>query len=129
MSDKIKYEMEFEIKSSTSVLFNMISTPSGLSEWFSDDVNIKDDIFSFFWDGTSEDAKQLTKKKGESVKFQWMEDFEDGLKTYFEMAIKVDDLTNDVALIITDFAEEDEMDEAKLLWENQISDLKMTIGS
>ncbi len=129
MSEKVKYEMEIEIKSSTTVLFNMISTPSGLSEWFADDVNIKDDIFSFFWDGATEDAKLLSKRKGESVKFQWMEDVEEGLKTYFEMAIKVDDLTNDVALIITDFADADEMDESKLLWRNQVAELKMTIGS
>ncbi|MBD3637706.1 MAG: SRPBCC domain-containing protein [Crocinitomicaceae bacterium] len=129
MSDKEKYEMEFEVKSSTAVLYNMISTPSGLSEWFADDVNIKDDVFSFFWNGATEEAKLLTKKKGESIKFQWMDDVEDGLKTYFEMSIKVDDLTNDVALMITDFAEEDELDEAKRLWENQINDLKMVIGS
>ena len=129
MSDKVKYEMEFEVKSSTSVLFNMISTPSGLSEWFADDVNIKDDTFSFFWDGSTEEARLLTKKKGESIKFQWQEDVEDGLKTFFELAIKVDDLTNDVALMITDFAEEEEMDEAKLLWKNQIADLKKIIGS
>ena len=129
MSEKIKYELEFEVKSSTSVLFNMISTPSGLSEWFADDVNIKDDVFSFFWDGASENAKLLTKRKGESVKFQWEEHADDGLKTFFEMAIKVDDLTNDVALMVTDFADEDEMDEAKRLWENQIADLKMVIGS
>lgn len=129
MSEKQKYQMEFEVKSSTSVLFNMISTPSGLSEWFADDVNIKDDMFSFFWDGSSEEAKLLTKKKGESIKFQWAEDVEDGLKTFFEMAIKVDDLTNDVALMITDFAEEDEMEESQRLWENQIADLKMVIGS
>ena len=129
MSEKVKYELEFEVKSSTSVLFNMISTPSGLSEWFADDVNIKDDMFSFFWDGASESAKMLTKKKGESVKFQWEEHIEEGLKTYFEIAIKVDDLTNDVALMITDFADEDEMDESQRLWENQINDLKMVIGS
>lgn len=129
MSDKVKYELEFEVKSSTSVLFNMISTASGLSEWFADDVNLKGENFIFFWDGSEETAKLLTKKKGESIKFQWEDDLEDGLKTYFEMAIKVDDLTNDVALMITDFAEEDEMDEAKLLWENQINDLKKVIGS
>ncbi len=129
MSEKIKYQLEFEVKSSTTVLFNMMSTPSGLSEWFADDVNIKNDVYSFFWDGSSEEAKLLTKKKGESVKFQWMEDFEDGIKTFFEMAIKVDELTNDVALMITDFSEEDELDEAKLLWTNQINELKMTIGS
>ncbi len=129
MSDKIQYEMEFEIKSSTQVLFNMLSTPSGLSEWFADNVNIKKDLFTFIWDGSEESAFLLGKKKGESIKFQWEEDKEEGLKTFFEIRIKVDELTNDVALIITDFAEEDEVDEAKLLWENQIAELKMVIGS
>ncbi len=129
MSDKVQYEMEFEIKSSIQVLFNMISTPSGLSEWFADNVNIKKDLFTFIWDGSEESAYMLTKKKGESVKFQWEDDKEDGLKTFFEIRIKIDELTNDVALMITDFAEEDEIDEAKLLWENQIAELKMVIGS
>jgi uncharacterized protein YndB with AHSA1/START domain len=129
MSEKEKFEMEFEVNSSTSVLFNMISTPSGLSEWFADDVNIKDDLFTFIWDGSVQQARLVGKKKGESVKFQWLNDHEDGLKTYFEFAIKVDDLTNDVALMITDFADSDEIEEAKRLWENQIQDLKTTIGS
>ncbi|NOQ74132.1 MAG: SRPBCC domain-containing protein [Crocinitomix sp.] len=128
MSEKIKYQLEIEVKSSTKVLYNMISTPSGMSEWFADDVNIKDDIFMFIWDGSEEEAKLLTKRKGESIKFQWMEDFEEGEKTYFEIAIRVDELTNDVAVIITDFAEEDELEESKLLWRNQIETLKQTIG-
>lgn len=129
MSDKIQYELEFEIKSSTHVLFNMISTPSGLSEWFADNVNIKMDLFTFIWDGSEERAFLLGKKKGESIKFQWEDDKEDDLKTFFEMRIRIDELTNDVALIVTDFAEEDEIEESKLLWENQIGDLKMVIGS
>ena len=129
MSDKVQYEMEIEIKSSIQVLYNMISTPSGLSEWFADNVNIKKDLFTFIWDGSEESAYMLTKKKGELVKFQWEDDKDDGLKTFFEIKIKIDELTNDVALIITDFAEEDEIDEAKLLWQNQIAELKMVIGS
>jgi hypothetical protein len=129
MSEKEKFEMEFEVNSSTSVLFNMISTPSGLSEWFADDVNIKEDLFTFIWDGSVQQARLIGKKKGESVKFQWLEHHEEGLKTYFEFAIKIDDLTNDVALMITDFADSDEVEEAKRLWENQIQDLKTTIGS
>lgn len=129
MSEKIKYQLEIEVKSSTKVLYTMISTPSGLSEWFADNVNIKDDVFTFFWDRSSEEAKLLAKRKGEAIRFQWMEDFEDDLKTYFEIAIKVDELTNDVAIIITDFAEEDEMEEAQSLWENQIGELKQVIGS
>lgn len=129
MSDKVEYEMEFEVKSSINVLYNMISTPSGMSEWFADNVNIKKDVFTFIWDGSEESAKMLGKKKGEFVKFQWMEDIEEGIKSFFQIRIKIDELTNDVALIITDYAEEDEIDEAKLLWENQIAELKQVIGS
>jgi len=129
MSEKIKYQLEIEVKSSTKVLFNMISTASGLSEWFADDVNIKEDVWTFFWDKSSEEAKLISTRKGEAMKFQWLEDFEEDEKTYFELAIKVDELTNDVALIITDFAEEDELEEAQQLWENQVNDLKKTIGS
>jgi hypothetical protein len=126
MSDKIKFQIEIEVKSSTKVLYNMISTPSGLSEWFADDVNIKDDVYTFFWDGSSEEARLITKRKGEAIKFQW---FEEGEKTFFEMAIKIDELTNDVAMMITDFAEEDEIEESKLLWTNQVNVLKKVIGS
>lgn len=129
MSEKVKYQLEFEVNSSTTVLYNMMSTPSGLSEWFADDVNIKDDVYTFFWDGSSESARLLGKRKGEGIKFQWLEDFEEGEKTYFELAIRVDEMTNDVAVIVTDFANEDELEEAQLLWTNQINELKMTIGS
>jgi len=45
------------------------------------------------------------------------------------MRIIVDEITKDVSLFITDFAEDDEVDEAKMLWENQVSDLKQVLGS
>ena len=128
MSDKTRYELEFMLKSSTKVLFNCMSSPSGLSEWFADDVNIKGDMFTFFWDGSEEQAKLLNKKNQEYVRFRWLEDEEDGLDTFFEMRIKIDPLTKEVALIITDFAEEDELDEARLLWESQVSQLKQILG-
>jgi uncharacterized protein YndB with AHSA1/START domain len=129
MSDKVQFQMEFEVKSSTHILYNMIATPSGLSEWFADNVNIKGEDYTFVWDGSEEVAKLISSKKGEFVRFQWEDDFEEGNKCFFEVKIKIDELTNDKALIVTDFAEEDEVDEAKLLWGNQIAELKMVIGS
>lgn len=129
MSDKVPFELEFEIKSSINILFNMISTPSGLSEWFSDNVNIKKDVYSFIWDGSEEKARLISKKKSDFIRFKWLNDEEEGYDTFFEIKIKVEELTNDVALIIKDFAYEDEVEEAKLLWENQVSDLKKIIGS
>ena len=58
-----------------------------------------------------------------------MVDEEDDLSCFFEIRIQVDEITKDVSIIITDYAEEDEIDEAKMLWENQISDLKQVLGS
>ena len=129
MSQKEKYQMEFVINTSTKVLYNMLSTPSGLSEWFADDVNLRDDVYTFIWDGAEEDARKLSAKSGESIKFQWLEDEEEGIKSYFELKIVVDDITKDVAILVTDFAEEDEIEEAQLLWENQIAELKHVLGS
>ncbi len=121
-----KIEMEFAVRSSTSVLYDMLSTPSGLSEWFADDVNIKDDIYTFIWDGSEEQAKLLKKKKGEYIRFHWL-DHEDE-DTFLEMRIKVDPMTNDVALMVTDFADEEDIEETQELWESQISELSHRLG-
>ena len=122
---KIKVELEYIINTSPNILFTCLSTPSGLSEWFANDVNIKDDTFTFFWDRSEENAK-LMKSKKDSIRFQWEDD--EGEDYYFQMAIKIDDLTKDVALLITDFAEDDEVDEVTLMWNNSISKLKQAIG-
>jgi len=126
MSDKIKFELEFPIQASSQLLFQYISTPSGLSEWFADNVNLRGELFTFIWDDSEEQAKLLAKKNGERVKFKWLDD---DTNSYFEIRIQVDGITKDVSLMVTDFAEEDEVEETKMLWDNQISDLKKVLGS
>jgi hypothetical protein len=126
---KISFELEFLLKTSPKVLENMLSTPSGLSEWFADDVNIKGDIFTFFWDGSQEEARILTKKLNGKVKFQWLSDEEDGNDAYFEIRYEVDPMTKAVILKIIDFAEPDEIEEVQQLWEQQVSDLKRVLGA
>lgn len=127
MSDKIKYEMEFPIHVSPSLLYQYISTPSGLSEWYADNVNSRGELFTFIWEGSEEQAKLLSKKSGERVKFTWMEDEDSDY--YFELRIQVDEITKDVSLMVTDFADEDEVEEGKMLWDNMISELKHILGS
>ena len=127
MSDKIKYEMEFPIHASSALLYQYISTPSGMQEWYADNVNSRGEFFNFIWEGSEERAKLISKHKGESIRFQWDED--EDTKYYFEMRIQVDDITKDVSIMVTDFAEEDEVEEGKLLWENMISELKHLLGS
>lgn len=129
MDDKIRFDIEFPIQASPQLLYQYISTPSGLSEWFSDNVNSRGELFTFIWDDSEEQAKLLNKKNGERVKFRWVADEEDNQTYYFEIRIQVDEITKDVSLMVTDFADEDEVDESKMLWENQISDLKQVLGS
>ena len=126
MSDKVKYELEFVMKSSASFLFKYLATPSGLSEWFADNVNSRGEIFTFIWDDSEEQAKLLTKKRDQFVKYKWLEDEDD--ESYFEFKIEIDAITKDISLIITDFAEEDEIEESKQLWESQIDQLHGLIG-
>jgi uncharacterized protein YndB with AHSA1/START domain len=129
MDEKEKYEMEFVIQASPSLIYTYISTPSGLSEWFADNVNSRGELFTFIWDGSEEQAKLLSKKNGERVKFRWLSDDEEGDTCYFEIRIQVDEITKDVSLMVTDFAEDDEIEEGKMLWTNQIGSLKQVLGS
>lgn len=127
MSDRIKIEIEYILKASPKILYNMISTPSGLSEWFADDVNIRGNELTFFWDGSEEKAKILNKVKDQFIRFQW--DYDEGEDAFFEFRIKIDALTRDVALIVTDYVEEDEEDSARSLWESQLEDLRRVLGA
>lgn len=124
-----KFELEFPLRASPKMLFPFLSTPSGMSEWFCDDVNSRSELFTFFWDGSEEQARLLKKQQDRLVRFRWISDEEDGLDTYFEFRIEVDALTNDTSIIVTDFAEIDDMEEAKLLWDSQIRELQHLIGA
>lgn len=127
MDDKVKYEMEFPIQASPSLLYQYISTPSGMSEWFADNINSRGELYTFMWGESEEEAKLLTKKSGERIKMRWLDD--EDTPYFFEMRIQVDEITKDVSLMITDYAEEDEIEESKMLWENMVSDLKQILGS
>ena len=128
MSHLTKYTLEFPINSSVNILYNRLSSSSGLSEWFADDVMIDDKKFTFFWDGSKQEAKLLKLKMNQFIRFKWMEN--DTTEDYFEFLIQVDEMTLDVSLIITDFAEdEQDQEEQTELWNKQISVLKGAIGS
>jgi uncharacterized protein YndB with AHSA1/START domain len=129
MDSKVRYEIEFPINSSPQLLYQYISTPSGLSEWFADNVNSRGEFFTFIWNDSEEKARLASKKSGEKVKFKWIDDNNKDTEYFFELSILVDELTKDVSLLVVDFAHKEEVEEATQLWENQISDLKHVIGS
>ncbi len=129
MQEKIRYELEIPINSSPQLLYQYISTPSGLSEWFADNVNSRGEFFTFIWDDSEENARLSSKKSNEKIKFRWIDENEKDTEYYFELRILEDEITKDVSLMVIDFAFEDEIEEASSLWKNQISELKHVIGS
>ncbi|MFC2152215.1 START-like domain-containing protein [Bacteroidota bacterium] len=122
---KNKFELEYSINSSTKILYARLSTPGGLAEWFADDINIQGNVYSFIWDGTEQNAELITKKDNCMVRFKWIDSEDD---SYFEFKIRQDELTGEVALVITDFAEDDEKDDSIDLWNTQIAELKHALG-
>ena len=129
METKIRYELEFPINSSPQLLYQYISNPSGLQEWFADKVNSRGEFFTFIWDDVEEYARLASKKTDEKVKFKWVDNDKKDTEYFFELKILEDEITKDVSLMVVDFAVVDEIEEARLLWENQVSDLKHVIGS
>ena len=129
MADKKSFSIEFNFHCSPQLLFQYLSTPSGLSEWFADDVNSRGEDFTFIWEDSEEYAKLLTKKNNELVKFMWVNDEEDYRKYFFEFLIIVDEITKDVSLTVTDFSTEDELEESKMLWTNLVGDLRQVLGA
>ncbi len=123
---KKKFELEYAINSSPRVLFNRLSTPGGLAEWFADDVNLQGGIYTFIWEQSEQQAEVVQRKDNKYIRFRWVE--EEDKESYFEFRLNQDELTGDVSLMITDFAEDDETTDAVDLWDSQISELKHVIG-
>ena len=125
---KNKIELEYTINSSPKVLFSRLSTPGGLSEWFADDVNQQGKVFTFIWEGVENQAEMILKKDNRYIRYRWLDEEDDSEKSYFEFRINQDELTGDVALVVTDFADDEDQDSTVELWNSQISELKHVIG-
>ncbi len=129
MIKKMLYEIEISIHASPQLIYQYISTPSGLSDWFADNVNCQGKFCTFAWDDIQENARICSEKTLERIKFRWLDDNKNDTDYYFELKIIVDEITKDVSVLITDFAEENEIEASKKLWESQINDLKHILGS
>jgi START-like superfamily domain len=122
-----KFELEYNLNCSPKVLFSRLSTPEGLGEWFADQVNVDGDLFTFFWNSSESKAKLSAMKENKMVRFEWI-GMENEESNFFEFRINLEELTNELALIITDFAEADEKEDSIYLWDSQINDLKRALG-
>ena len=124
---KQKYELEYTLNSSPKILFSRLSTAEGLAEWFADDVQVDGNTYTFFWDDTEYKAQLVLVRDNRQVKFKWI-DNEEMEEKYFEFRLNIDELTSEVALLVTDFSDPEEKEDAINLWDTQISELKKVIG-
>lgn len=126
MSKKVKYTLEYPVRCSPGILYEFLSTPSGLQEWFADKVDESEGVFSFSWNGTTEEAEVLESEENKSIRFHWL-NTPNG--EYFEFLIEKSEVTNLTILIVNDFAEKKEIKDQSQLWETQVKDLFYRLGN
>ena len=121
-----KFTIEYIIRSSPAILFEFVTQPSNLAQWFSDYCDSQGDIFIFGWNGSFQRARQVDVIENVSVRYHW----EHGNKEeFFAFRVYKSEVANDTVLEVTDFAESKEIKEQSLLWDKQVEDLKHAIGA
>jgi uncharacterized protein YndB with AHSA1/START domain len=127
MSKKLLYTLEYPVRCSPGILFEFLSNPSGLQEWFADKVDEKDGVYSFSWSGGAPDkAEVLDQEQDKYIRFHWLHNPKE---EYFEFKIEKSEVTNQTILVIKDFAEKKEIADQSQLWEYQVKDLFHRLGS
>ena len=120
-----KFTLEFLFRASPAILYKFLTTPSCLTRWFCDEVDITGDTYLFSWRGSYEEAELIDDIEEERLRFHW-EDSEDG--EFLEFSITTSPVTGETILEITDFAEPDELDDQRQLWETQMTRLRAEMG-
>lgn len=125
---KEKIQLEYMLKAgSANIVWSIISTPSGLETWFADKVTANDKIYTFRWGKTEiREAELINYRTNNFIRFHWLDD--ENRKSYFEIRIVYNELTEDLMLAITDWATPDEIEDIKDLWDSDIEKMKRVSG-
>ncbi|TBR18055.1 MAG: ATPase [Chitinophagaceae bacterium] len=126
MTPKQLFTLEFPVRCSSSILFEFLSNPSSLQEWFADNVNVNDNIYSFEWNGSAEKAELVEREQGKFIRFHWLHSPKN---EFFEFRIEKSEITNQTILIIKDFADKSEIKDQSRLWDYQVKDLFRRLGN
>ncbi len=123
--NRVKFDLEFIFRASPTILYKFITTPSCLIRWFCDEVDIQGETYTFVWNGAEEVAEMIDDIEDERVRFHW-EDAEE--EEYLEFRFSRSPVTGETIFEITDFCDDDEVDDQKQLWESQIKMLRQETG-
>ncbi len=125
---RVRFELEYPLKCSPRVLFPRISTADGLAEWFADDVTADGDLFTFVWNRVPSTARLTHFRENRAVRFKWADEEIASEDNWFEFRLTSEELSDDVALIISDSCEEEEKDDTVSLWDTEVQRLKTALG-
>ncbi|MBC8110461.1 MAG: ATPase [Verrucomicrobia bacterium] len=129
--DKYKYTAEFELKASNRMLFPYIATPSGLAEWFADDVKIDPDkTYNFIWDDSPHYARLTAQRPNKSVRFDFLNENQEIMEDapYIEFKIDLNEMTQSSFLRITDYSDTGNDEDLHSLWQNLVANLREIVG-
>jgi uncharacterized protein YndB with AHSA1/START domain len=126
MSKKQLFTLEFPVRCSPTILFEFLSTPAGLQEWFADKVDERDNVFSFSWNGSIDRAEVLESEEDKFIRFHWVQA---PREEFFEFSIEKSEVSNQTILVIKDFAEKKEIADQSQLWNYQVKELFHRLGS
>ena len=127
MSKKQLFTLEFPVRCSPAILFEFLSTASGLQEWFADRVDEWENVFSFSWNGgTPDKAEILDQEENKFIRFRWLHSDKN---EYFEFKIEKTEISNQTILVVKDFAEKSEIKDQSQLWGYQTKELFHRLGS
>ncbi|MDH5381963.1 MAG: START-like domain-containing protein [Cyclobacteriaceae bacterium] len=128
---KTLFTGDFEINASNKMLYPYISSASGLTQWFADDVSIDEDgVFNFTWDHENHKAKMVSHRQNHYCKFEFLPETEEDKEdpSHFELRLELNELTQSVYIKITDYSDFEDEEELHDLWSSLIETLKETVG-
>ncbi len=125
---KEKIKWEYMLKAgSCNIAWSFIGTPAGLETWFADKVTTENKFFTFQWGKTeTRQAEQTGCRANSYIRFHWLDD--EDKRSYFELRVSYNELTEDMMLTITDWAVPGEEEEQKDLWDSCVEKLKRVSG-
>jgi hypothetical protein len=122
---RVQYSIEYGFKAKAELLYSYISIPYNLSVWFADKVDVENEVFHFYWKDSVESAKIFKQAFKKKVVFHWVD--RKG-EEYLTFQIDTDELTINTVLVVTDWDDEDQIEQARMMWDVAIDKLKKLVG-
>jgi uncharacterized protein YndB with AHSA1/START domain len=122
---RVSFEMEFLFRASPTILYKFLTSPACLVRWFCDAVDIQEDVYVFEWSGSEEVAILIDDIEEERLRFKWEEAPDN---EYLEFRFEISPVTNETIVSITDFCDDDEVEDQQKLWASQLDMLRRETG-